>query len=170
MPKPLPKKHLICTEKPNFAGTFKEHMTQGHSKGARHSGLHSLNELMRDSGSYSLSGKETDARKNTIYAADVKLKGNERSKRSSFFPNDMNYDEIKAKVTEAWQDSKTYYKADTIYAQLAAKYGLAWVGLADIDGQKIWVGSTKSGNSSNPIVTAFPAVNNKFIKPDPSDE
>ena len=45
-----------------------------------------------------------------------------------------------------------------IYKEMRNAFGLNWAGLAWINGQQIWVGPAHAG----PVVTAFPAVNNKF--------
>ena len=164
MGKNAPKKNLVEIGSPVFANSFKTHMMEGNDKGSRHSGLHAANELIRDNSNYTMDVIERDCRNRESYTADVRLQGNDNSKRSTFFPNDMNYDAVKAKVIEAWRDSRTYTRDDTIYKDLAAKYGLSWVGMAQIGTQKIWIGSTKSGAQGQGLETAFPAVNNKFLK------
>jgi hypothetical protein len=74
----------------------------------------------------------------------------------------MDWNAIKAAITEAWEDCQIYAPQSEIYRQMMAKYNLGMCGMATIAGQRIWIGSMKSGKGPNGIETAFPAVNNKF--------
>lgn len=169
MPKNKPSALVIQArvgDGPHFDNNFQTHMMLGnHVAGAGpHSGLHSLNTAAGQyPGLTEVTRVATDGRVSAIYAADVRLRPGKTEKRSSFFPSTMTYEQIVATVSEAWRDSKIYTPDVATYRQIRDKYGLAWVGLAVISGQKIWVGSTRSGASTNKMETAFPAVNHQFF-------
>jgi len=150
---------------PHFVASFQTHMMQGDQvPGAgAHSGLHSLNTAAAQYPTLVQTLVAADARVPLIHASDVNLRPGKAPKRSSFFPATMNWAAIHAAVTEAWRDNKIYSPDSVVYAELAAAYNLSWVGLAAINGYKVWIGSTRPGTANNPIETAFPAVNHKFF-------
>lgn len=147
----------------NFASTAQKHIMLGDKTDGTgaHSGLHSLNLAAGKYTGMTLADEVRDARVESIFSASVTLKGGKTAKTSTFFPATMNWDQVKAAITEAWEDCQIY-SDNNIYIKMKAKYGLQMIGLATIKGQKIWIGSTKSGKSGSGIETAFPAVNNKF--------
>ncbi|RYG92051.1 hypothetical protein EU803_06280 [Loktanella sp. IMCC34160] len=168
-----------------FAGTFDGHMMTGDQRGHTHSGLHLTNYFTRNGAPMSAgqlalnqdaAGRligagvnramtvrllEQDSRSG-VFKADVEIYGN--SKTSTFFPFGTTINQAKDYIRDAWSDYCHFGtgahggKEADIYRQMKAKFGLNWVGLAKIGTQRIWVGSAQSGS----VVTAFPAVNNKF--------
>ncbi|QMW22861.1 EndoU domain-containing protein [Sandaracinobacteroides saxicola] len=150
----------------HFGAGMMAHMMHGGQVAGNgpHSGLHSLNLAAgMYPGLHEVARIDTDARVPGIYCADVALTGAKAAKRSSFFPAIMTWVQIQAAITAAWEDSHVYAPQSEVYGQIAAKYGLSWAGLATIGGHRIWVGGTRAGTMANPLDTAFPAVNNKFL-------
>jgi len=156
--------NLVETGLPYFEGNANLHIMNGnnHDGAGAHSGLHSMTYANQNFPTKVVAEVARDKRVSDIYVADVKLRGNKTSKRSSFFPASMAWPAVRASIIEAWQDYKTYHSVSDVYDQIANKYNLSWAGYATIQGQKIWVGSLSAGTQGNPIDTAFPAVNNKF--------
>ncbi|HQT86743.1 MAG TPA: hypothetical protein PLZ81_18005, partial [Acidiphilium rubrum] len=131
-------------------------------------GLHCLQLKIAAGKLITKAGVVTDLRFNKVYKASVTI-GN-GTKLGTFFPDDWSIEKVKTTVTEAWRDWKTFGNSDkssSIYKGLKEKYGLSWVGLAVFkDGgaeQKLWIGAKGAGEGDKPILTAFPAVNNKFF-------
>lgn len=165
-----------------YANSFDQHMQKGDKSGQTHSGLHLLSLFKKSSGS-SLSNsdiargqeyagrldgrattvtiKSVDARASTFTAA-VNIYG--VAKTSTFFPVSTSLSQAKDYIQAAWKDHCTYGTTTyggrdvDIYKQMRTRYGLNWVGMVSIGGQQVWVGSPYAGS----VVTAFPAVNNKF--------
>lgn len=156
--------NLVETGFPYFEAAANLHIMNGdnHNGTGAHSGLHSMTYANQNFAGKVIAEIDRDKRVNDIYVADVKLRGNKASKRSSFFPASMAWPAVKSAIEEAWQDYKTYHTVSEVYSQIANKYNLPWVGYATIQGKKIWIGSLSAGTQGNPIDTAFPAVNNKF--------
>jgi hypothetical protein len=166
--KDLPTKDRVETGAPNFAGTFNKHVMEGEFHGMQINGLHCLSLLIAQGKGIAKAGVETDLRCSTVYKANVTI--GSATKTGTFFPDAWSIEQVKAAVTAAWRDWKTFGAgpSSSIYKGLKDKYGLSWAGLATfraLDGtdQKIWIGARGSGEGDKPIITAFPAVNNKFF-------
>lgn len=167
---------------PIFAGTFENHMRMGDKSGTSHSGLHVITEFTKDDGKTltdadvvsgrtfrgRLDGRATTV---TIRAVDTRAKTftadvtkYDHPKRSTFFPATTTLAEAKEYIRKAYKDYCVYGTASygggavDIYKQIMNKYGLRWAGMAKMNDQLIWIGCTFTG----PIITAFPAVANKF--------
>lgn len=165
-----------------FAGTFDSHMKLGDKSGQSHSGLHLLCDFKKPTGqalqksdivqnaviagkigekSATITITDIDLRA-TTFKASVDMYG--KAKVSTFFPPGMDISKAKECIKAAWINHCTYGTsayggADVdIYQQMRSRFGLNWVGMATLGGQEIWVGSALAGS----VVTAFPAVNNKF--------
>ncbi|HKC62404.1 MAG TPA: hypothetical protein VKB86_02145 [Pyrinomonadaceae bacterium] len=165
-----------------YKGTFDNHMKFGDQSGQSHSGLHLISEFKKadeqplktsdivKGRSYTgtLNTRQTtvkiievDATTGT-FTADVEIYG--KAKTSTFFPPALNLAKAKECIEAAWKDHCTYGTAEygggnvDIYKQMREKFKLNWLGMAKINGRTTWVGCAHAG----PVVTAFPAVNNKF--------
>jgi hypothetical protein len=154
-------------QSPNLGSTFMKHIMYGDIKSGGHSGLHSMyyvegNRIARLEGgdlsfNYELLAYDFANEEIQLIRASI---GGGGQKVSSLFPRGLDYDAIKAVVSEAWRDAKIYSNVD-IYQKLKAKSGLAWVGMAKIGGKRTWVGSGENGTNKS-LVSAFPAVNGRF--------
>lgn len=166
--KNLPTQDKVETGAPNFAGTFNKHVMEGEFHGAQINGLHCLSQMIAQGRGIAKANIETDRRCATVYKADVTISN--ATKTGTFFPDTWSIDQVKAAVTLAWRDWKTFGTgpSSSIYKGLKDKYGLSWAGMATFRAtngtdQKLWIGARGSGEGDKPIITAFPAVNNKFF-------
>ena len=166
--KDLPTKDKIERGAPNYDATFNNHLLKGVIHGNQINGLHCLSWYIAQGNAIVKAKIETDLRFPTVYKADVTVAGG--TKTGTFFPDSWSIVDIKTAVSAAWRDWKTFGagKSSHIYKGLANKYGWSWVGLANfhdpgIGNQKIWIGAKGVGEGDKPIITAFPAVNNKFF-------
>jgi hypothetical protein len=165
-----------------YSPTFDAHMKFGDKSGQTHTGLHVISEFRTNTGralsaadiainttlegtlnglSTQITIKDVDGRAKT-FKADVRMYTN--AKTSTFFPAGTDLVKAKEFINQAWKDHCTYGTSSygggkvDIYDQLCQAFKLNWVGMATINGQEIWIGSAHAGS----VVTAFPAVNNKF--------
>lgn len=154
--------NLVIGQNPNFAPNFEEHMMHGENTAGigPHSGLHSLNRMHGGRINDRAAVIVGNVNANIPFQAVVSL-GQGAPKRSTFFPTQMTYQDIRAAVVTAWTDYQRYRTVD-IYQRMLAKSGLQWVGYASLRGRKTWVGSDRNG-TGNPIYTAFPAFNGRFF-------
>ena len=166
--KNLPTKDNIETGSPNFDNTFNKHVLEGVMHGAQINGLHCLSYYKAQGKAITKANIETDSRFSDVYKADVTI--GTATKTGTFFPDAWSIDQIKSAVTEAWRDWKTFGvgPSSSIYTGLKNKYGLSWCGLATftsstLGSQQIWIGAKGAGEGDKPIITAYPAVNNKFF-------
>jgi hypothetical protein len=166
--KNLPKQSAVETGEPNFANTFNKHVMEGNIHGAQINGLHCLSWYRSQNTTITKANEETDSRFPAVYKADVTLQ--QATKTGTFFPDTWTIQMIRSAVTEAWRDWKTFSPTASgqIYKDLKKKYDLNWAGPATFTSasgksQKIWVGAKGTGEGDRPIITAFPAVNNKFF-------
>lgn len=166
--KDLPTSDRVATGTPNYDGTFNDHVLKGNFHGTQINGLHCLSQMIAEGKAIARANLVADARYPGIYLADVTISG--ATKHGSFFPDNWSIDQVKTAVTAAWRDWKTFGTGPSsgIYKGLASKYGLSWAGLAPLrtpagTEQKIWIGARGSGEGDKPIITAFPAVNNRFF-------
>lgn len=156
------------TGSPNFANTFHKHVMQGEFHGKQINGLHCLSATIAAGKAPEKANVVKDLRFPDVYMADVTISG--ATKTGTFFPDTWSIDQVKAAVTDAWRDWHTFSAgpSSNIYDSLKKKYNLSWVGLATCGAknggsQKIWIGARGAGDGDKPIITAFPAVNNKFF-------
>ena len=167
-----------------YAGTFATHMQHGHHSGQTHSGLHVVASFLKNGNNLPIAAPDivtgaviqgtvngraatltvsaVDAR-TRCFKASVNIYGT--AKVSTFFPAGTSLATAQGYIQAAWRDHCTYGTTAhgggdvDIYKQMRAAFGLNWVGMATIGGQQTWIGSALSGS----LVTAFPAVNNKFM-------
>lgn len=90
-------------------------------------------------------------------------------KASTLWPSWMTYDEIKSALEAAYDDYEEKIATNAVYKQMKEKYELYWIGMASLkkgrdldETTRIWIGAQKASSQDN-VISAFPAVNNKFL-------
>lgn len=165
--KNLPTADKIETGAPNFDLTFNGHIMDGVFHGGQINGLHCLSAKIARGTAIVKADVTEDGRFSAIYKATVTINGS--SKTGTFFPDNWSIADVKTAVTKAWRDWKTFGTgpSSAVYKGMKEKYGVSWCGLAELTNatttQKIWIAGKGSGEGDKPIITAYPAVNNKMF-------